>query len=258
MNLGRRALLVMLLLILSVSLASAAQMEWSEEPFSYYANDDRIDEIIKNILGDENIPVVLKDDFDETITANFFNSTRKEIFEQIANVYGLQWFYDGHVLYVDRVGNARMATIQLSSTPVQVFKEHLIELGVLDDRFHWQMMPAQGVVVVGGPDEFIDRVRELANLLDAEYSSYQTFYRWQDESGVTHISSDPKLAPGNASITRLERAGGDDAATPASQVTSTNEGDRRRDNSRAQSGDREDALKSILTQVNSKSRSSGQ
>ncbi|MEX1066998.1 MAG: secretin N-terminal domain-containing protein [Aquisalimonadaceae bacterium] len=201
-------LLTAMIVPLAPTTAAASEIPWSMEPFSYYANDERVSEIITHMAGLQGIPVIFKGKVDETISASFRNTTRQEIFRQLVKVYDLHWFYDGHILYVDRVDNAAVESIRLHTVSVEEFKAYLIDLGVLNDRFYWRAAPSEGIVVVGGPEEFLRRVRELAEMVDTGQRSFDTVYKWNDKNGLTHFSSDRGAAPHGADVLRVRRGSG--------------------------------------------------
>lgn len=191
-----RGLLAASLLGLATFGAWAAPPSWSATPFSYYAVNDDIAEVLRGFAASQGIPVVVSDKIAGKINARFNQLPPEEFLQQLVTAYGLVWYYDGQVLYVYRADEMRSRIVKLNFYPVARFQKTLQQLGILDDRFTFKPVADEGIVFVSGPQPFLDRIEEMGKTLDASFPVKATaqadaVYRWTDETGRVNYSSEP-------------------------------------------------------------------
>ncbi len=195
----------------------AAELRWSDRTYSFFLSGEPLASILTELGSREGIPVKVDSAITARVNAQFVDESADTVFERLIGTYNLQWYYDGHVLHVDDIGSTASRTIQLSAVAVSSFRDHLKALGVFDDRFYWGGSEREGVVVVSGPQGYVDRVAELAVLLERRNAGYDVFYKWEDSQGLTHYSSSPGDAPEDAKVMRVARDS-KDAARPVIEM----------------------------------------
>ena len=188
---------------------------WPEEPISLYANDESVAQILSSVVGGRGISVRFDDPISETFSGKFRNLTAKEIYDQLAAIYELEWYYDGHQLHVAYAKTVNVQTIQLESITPEQLKQHLEGLGIAVDNYYWRTIPEHRLVAIGGPEDYLRRVQNLVAQLETGSRHMQTFFQWTDENGVTHISSELASTAFGAQSTRIPRTG----ASPMSTVS---------------------------------------
>lgn len=180
---------------------------WSDSTYSFFLDDVAVSELLSDLGSREGIPVSVHASVTDTVSARFEEIPAADLFDRIVSAYALQWYYDGHILHVDRVVNSASETIQLTGTSVSAFRQHLEELGVFDERFYWGGVDAEGVLVVSGPHAYVERVAQLAGLFERRSRGYDVLYTWVDDNGQTHFSSTTANAPDEARMVRMPRGG---------------------------------------------------
>ncbi len=186
---------------------SAAELNWSTSPYSLYARQDSLRDILVDIASNEGVAVEVHELVDDVISVTFENRNRKEVFHELVEAYGLIWYYDGHRLYIDRVDNTAAETIKLNTISPEAFKRHLEKLGVIDNdnRFYWRAINQKGLIYISGPEPFVERVRDMSVLLDTRRARPSTtIYKWKDKKGITNYSSDPPAASGKSTVIEIE------------------------------------------------------
>ena len=184
------------LLSLATFGTQAAQPSWNATPFSYYAANDDIAEVLRGFAASQGIPVSVSDKVAGKINGRFNQLPPEEFLQRLVAAYGLVWYYDGHVLYVYRADEMRSRIVKLNFYPVARFQKTLQDLGILDGRFIFKPVADEGIVFVSGPQPFLDRVEEMGKTLDASFPVKATaqadaVYRWTDENERVHYSSEP-------------------------------------------------------------------
>ncbi|TQV69941.1 hypothetical protein FKG94_22580 [Exilibacterium tricleocarpae] len=187
--------------------ASASEVKWSSEPYSLYAKGDKLRKVLTDLAAGEGIPVEVEDSIQDMISVRFEEVTRQQIFHGLVDAYGLAWYYDGYRLYIDRLENTKSGTIKLNNVSTLVFKRYLEKLGFAgsEKRFYWRTLDDRGLIYLSGPQAFIDHITEMASTLDDRSKSVDTIYKWVDEKGRTHMSTDESEAPQHSDIIEIQR-----------------------------------------------------
>ena len=172
----------------------AAELSWSDAPFSYYAEKESLRSALESVASAQMIPVKVSDRVNGEISVNFINQPLGEVFNQLVKAYSLTWYYDGYTLYVYQLDEVQSATVKLKSLTANEFLATLKQLGIHDDRFHWRAAESGKLVYLSGPQRYVDMVTDMATVVDEEKpSSDGQVYTWVDESGTTHFSSQPPV-----------------------------------------------------------------
>ncbi|MGF1526674.1 MAG: secretin N-terminal domain-containing protein [Candidatus Competibacterales bacterium] len=173
--------------------ARAARLDWPDRPYSYYANEESLRDVLKSLATSHGMPAVISDEIDASVSVNFTSRYPREIFEQLVRAYNLTWYFDGKTLYIYKLDELVSQTIRLNRTSVDAFEQELRELGVYDERFYWRSIPARGLIYVTGPERYITLIKEWVVALDSAPERPQggAVYTWTDANGITHFSSEP-------------------------------------------------------------------
>lgn len=176
--------------------AQAVQPPWSAAPFSYFAANDDIAEVLRGFAAGQGIPLVVSGKVAGKVNGRFDGLAPAEFLDRLVAAYGLIWYYDGHVLYVYRADEMRSRIVKLNFYPVARFQQTLRQLGILDQRFVFKPVENEGIAFVSGPEPFLDLVENMGKALDAGFPVKATaqadaIYRWTDENDRVHYSSEP-------------------------------------------------------------------
>ena len=188
-------------------LTFAKALTWSDSSFSLYARKDGLQDVLSGLASSQSIPVEIDESVEGTVNGSFIDTTRKLIFDQLIETYDLVWYFDGHILYIDKLQNTESKTISLRSIHPAEFKRQLIQLGVYreDGRFHWREVGNKKLVHISGPAPFVRKVSSMATKLDISFKSSDTVYKWKDAKGLTHYSTNAGDAPNKARTIDLPR-----------------------------------------------------
>lgn len=184
-------------LLFCLATANVEALNWSNAEFSLYAREDKLKDVLTGLATSQSIPIEIDASVVGTVNGVFSKTTRQIIFDKLIEAYGLAWYYDGHILYIDRLANTESRTINLQVIHPREFKHQLIQLGVYeeDERFHWRSVDNKKLVHISGPAPFVKKVSAMAEKLDNSYKSSNTIYTWTDARGVTHYSTNVTEAP---------------------------------------------------------------
>lgn len=175
----------------------ALNIQWNQQPYSHYSENEPLNDVIAALMTSQNIPVVTSKSIESTVNIDFRSMLPETFFTQLVSAYHLTWYYDGQILYVYNMDEINTGSLKLSHISVSQFSESLTELGILDSRFSWRKSNDDQLVYFSGPERFTSIVMEMAKVLDTAKSkrierraaSRPTIYRWKDKQGVVRFST---------------------------------------------------------------------
>lgn len=140
----------------------------SSTPYRYTVLDQDLSAALQEFGNNMNLRVNISAEVKGRIRGNMPDLPPREFLDRLANLYGLQWYYDGLVLYVSAAKEAQTRMLVLTSIRFDAFKGALDELEISDDRYLVRPAPGNGLVLVSGPPRFTALVEQTFNGLVAE------------------------------------------------------------------------------------------
>ncbi len=86
----------------------------------------------------------------------------EEFLDRLGQEYHFQWFVYNDTLYVSPSSEHTSARVEVSSDAVDDLQTALTDVGLLDKRFGWGVLPNEGVVLVRGPAKYVELVRDYS------------------------------------------------------------------------------------------------
>ncbi|UVC15234.1 secretin N-terminal domain-containing protein [Mesorhizobium onobrychidis] len=140
----------------------------SKTPYRYTVLDQDLSAALQEFGNNMNIRVNISAEVKGRIRGNMPDLPPREFLDRLANLYGLQWYFDGLVLYVSAAKESQTRMLVLTSIRFDAFKGALDELEISDDRYVVRPAPGNGLVLVSGPPRFTALVEQTFNGLVAE------------------------------------------------------------------------------------------
>jgi type III secretion protein C len=79
--------------------------------------------------------------------------------DRLGQEHHFQWFVYNDTLFVSPTNGQTSARIEVSSDGLDDLQEALTDVGLLDPRFGWGVLSEQGVVLVRGPEKYVEFIR---------------------------------------------------------------------------------------------------
>ncbi|CCV05830.1 Nodulation protein nolW [Mesorhizobium metallidurans STM 2683] len=140
----------------------------SKTPYRYTVLDQDLSAALQQFGNNLNIRVNISAEVKGRIRGSMPDLPPREFLDRLANLYGLQWYYDGLVLYVSAAKESQTRMLVLTSIRFDTFKGALDKLEITDDRYVVRPAPGDGLVLVSGPPRFTALVEQTFNGLVAE------------------------------------------------------------------------------------------
>ncbi len=151
----------------SVSNTAAAQAAtpWPQAPFSYYAQDQDLGEVLREFAASFSLTPQIARSVAGSVNGRFNAATPTEFLDRLSGVYGLHWFVHAGTLFISRAADMRTATVSPPYGDVSGLRQALLQLGVLDTRFGWGELPEQGLALVSGPPAYVALIERTVDAL---------------------------------------------------------------------------------------------
>ena len=162
----RATLLVWLSLLGFTGKATAAMPDWGREPYAYVTVDQDLQQVLREFAANIGVTIQVSPRVQGTVRGRLPSLPPEQFLELLARTYGLLWYYDGIVLYVNALDEVESRMIKLNTISVDTLARSLVELDIDDPRFPWTVSQGPGILYVAGPPRYVQLVTQTAELLD--------------------------------------------------------------------------------------------
>ncbi len=160
-------------LLVGVARASGAELALPTSPYSYTVLDQDLAAALREFGNNLNIRVNVSLEVKGRIRGRMPDLAPREFLEHLTNLYNLQWYYDGLVLYVSDAHEAQSRVLVLTPITFDAFRSALDSLNISDERYVVNAAPGDGVVFASGPPRFVALVEQTLKGLIAEAQARQ-------------------------------------------------------------------------------------
>jgi type III secretion protein C len=193
-------------IVLLPGAARAAPLPRADGGYVYYAENTPVSKVLADFCTTFGIRLRLTQNIDGKVLGKLSSTSATEYLNRITSTLGLTWFYHAGTLYVAPVADWETRTLVVSREALPGLKEALADIGILETRFGWATLPDQGMVLVSGPQEYVNLVATTVQSLHSAPRGQQiAVFRLQHANvdDRTIISRDkPTVIPGVATILR--------------------------------------------------------
>ncbi|SFJ63470.1 type III secretion protein C [Bradyrhizobium sp. Gha] len=164
----KKALYAGIFICFGVVEALGAPLALPSTPYSYTVLDQDLAAALQEFGNNLNIRVNVSTEVKGRIRGRMPDLPPREFLERLINLYNLQWYYDGMVLYVSDAREAQSRLLVLSPINFDAFKAALDALKISDERYIVRAVPGDGLVFASGPPRFVALVEQTLKGLVAE------------------------------------------------------------------------------------------
>lgn len=161
-------LLSLFICCLLSSITMANKMPWAgKDDFSLISNNEPLAEVLKNFANTYDAPVFVSTKISGNVNGQFPSITAKQFLEKMSDVYGINWYYDGSILYFYRNDEIENQLLQLDHIKPSTLRYNLHALGIWDHQYNWKELPDSGLIYLSGPPRMVEIITETAAMMDA-------------------------------------------------------------------------------------------
>lgn len=155
----------------TVDSAPARSIPWrGQSRFDLYASNEPLGQFMSRLLTLEGIPSWTSQALNQASVNGRFRGRAPQLFDELAESYGLTWYFDGLALHVYSLSEMETRLIQLPPADVSRIVPTLQSMALVDARFPLRMVEQEGQVLVSGPPRFVQLVAEVIGNLAARPS----------------------------------------------------------------------------------------
>lgn len=193
-------------MVVGMTAAGAGPLPWPDAPYSHFANNSRLETVLAEFAGSFSLSLNLAPSVSGTVNGKFTAASPTEFISRLAGVYGFTWYTHAGSLYVSKSTDLVTRSLPVPSGSLGSLRKALTELGVLEPRFGWGELPSQSLVMISGPETYVQLVEQTVRGLPASGGAQQvSVFRLRHASAEdrTILYRDQQITtPGLATILR--------------------------------------------------------
>jgi len=186
-------LLCVIVVLVKTPDAVAAEIPGFQKQVSLQAVDQSVPSFVESLFSQIGIPVKIESDIPGTVNGAFSGSA-DTVFQQIANAFNVQLYYDTSVAHVFQSDKIRSTILPLPQADAYKVAQSALEMGLPDSRNTIKAI-AGGGLMVNGSTRFLEQIDSLAKAFNAQAKTIR-----------------PKKSPVVMRLFRLKYAWADDVA----------------------------------------------
>jgi type III secretion protein C len=192
--------------------AAATELRWAGRSFQTVVKDKRLADFLRELAASQGTTAVIDPKVEGEISARFAidgrnASAARKVLDDICANYGLTWYFDGTLLFIEPASEARNEVIASGAASAERIQTALQHAGVGDRRFQLQL--SDGQVFVSGPTRYVEAVRQVVRGVDArsgvrdrsEVRIFELRYAWANDFEIRRASG-RTVVPGVVSVLR--------------------------------------------------------
>jgi type III secretion protein C len=165
---GRRArwLMALRLWLATTSLllsgqALADEPPWRQRNIDFQAANEPLSNFLLRVLTLDGISATMSPTVGTGKVNGRFKGRTERVFKELAETYGLTWYYDGSTLHVYSMSEMETRLLQVDPIDVPRIDRTLKLMRLSDARFPLRTSNVEGQVLVSGPPRYVDLVEQV-------------------------------------------------------------------------------------------------
>lgn len=172
--------------------------------------------MLRNFCLSQGVNTVIDPRIEGKVNGLFQNIMPDDFLSQISKAYGLLWFYDGNVLYIDPFDTITSQLLQVEYYDADRLLKMLETLGIEGSNFSLRSLDAQGLMLVSGSPRFVSMVYDILSKLEVnektrqgrlEVAVYPLKHAWAYDMKLRNFNTSVNV-PGVATILATLMTGG--------------------------------------------------
>jgi type III secretion protein C len=187
---------VVVAVLCAAGMAHAAELRWANaKPVRIVASEKKLGDFLRELAASQSTTAVVDPKIDGVISGTFGSTapgragTARTVLDAVCANYGLTWYYDGSLLFIEQAADARNEVLPIVGTNAPRIAETLNRLQVWDKRYPLVVSQGENSVFVSGPKRYVEMVRQIVKSIDyrasqidhAEVRMFPLRYAWAND-----------------------------------------------------------------------------
>lgn len=147
---------------LPVSAHGAVLPPWDDASYAYQAESTPLRTVLQDFAQTFGVILELDGEVEGVVSGRLQGEEASDVLTRLAVQFGFQWFIYNNTLYISPAYQEATARLEISHDAAPDIQQALRNIGLLDDRFGWGELPHEGIVLVSGPERYVELVREFS------------------------------------------------------------------------------------------------
>lgn len=195
-------------LLVGTQPARGADLRWPNKPFQASASDKRLADFLRELTASQGTTAVIDPKVEGTISGKF-NESAQHVLKSVCSMFGLTYYYDGSLLYIDVASEARSEVLPIARGSGARLRDSLERMQVPDSRYPITINDAEGTLMVSGPKRYVETVRAAVRAVDdrsiaderAEIQLFPLKYSWASDFRINRAGKEMTV-PGVVTVLR--------------------------------------------------------
>jgi type III secretion protein C len=156
-----------LVLLISQQTWAVVPDSWKHTAYAYDARQTSLNVALSDFAKEFGMALDMPA-MDAVVDGRIRTSSPQAFLDRLGQEHHFQWFVYNDTLYVSPSSDQTTARIEVSSDAVDDMQQALTDLGLLDPRFGWGVLPDEGLVLVRGPAKYVDFIRDYSRKVEPQ------------------------------------------------------------------------------------------
>ena len=157
-------------------LPAADNPQWQRQPFSFYAREIALEDLLLDFSGNLSVPVVLSEQAKrQRVSGKFTRLSGLEFIDLLSRSHNLAWFFDGATLFVRHVNEVAREEIALDTAAFDTaaFVATYESFAIGGNFNRWDIIFDGRVMRLRGLPEYVGFVRKIINFISGDEAAMQ-------------------------------------------------------------------------------------
>ncbi|WP_206951731.1 type III secretion system outer membrane ring subunit SctC [Trinickia acidisoli] len=201
--------------------AHAAELQWRDRPYTIVADGKKVTDFIRELAAAQGVTAVIDSKVDGTISGHFSGSPLTTL-RSVCSTYGLTYYYDGSLLYIDRAEDGQTQVFPIPKGSAGELSRTLEAMQIPDKRYPLIISDLENTIYVSGPQRYVDLVRQaISTITDpsrgldrAEIRAFPLRYAYANDFQVNRSGKEVTIPGVATTLGRLFGKNDDNKGTP--------------------------------------------
>jgi type III secretion protein C len=135
---------------------------WRQRSFDLQVSNESLGTFLQRVLTLDGISATMSPTVGSGRVNGRFKGRSEVVFKELADTYGLVWYYDGTTLHVYGASEMETRLFQVDPIDVSRIEKTLKQMRLFDARFPLRAANTEGQVLISGPQRYVEIVEQVA------------------------------------------------------------------------------------------------
>lgn len=203
------------------AIVQGAELAWRARPYTIVADGKNVADFIRELASAQGATAVIDSKVEGTISGHFSGSPLATL-TSVCSTYGLTYYYDGSLLYIDRAADGQTQVFPIPKGSADELSRTLQAMQIPDKRFPLIISDRENTIYVSGPQRYVELVRQAISTISdpsrgfdrAEIHAFPLRYAYATDFEINRSGKEVTIPGVATTLTRLFGAHGDNKGMP--------------------------------------------